>query len=541
MGNWNDFFCVSNKDKRWPDAFLSGMAIGERDIVIDNGFQRYLETVKQAFSPADFPRGRYSLVVRQEDKLLAASDPFGQQALFYYYEPCSKSWAISNSYQLLKQRLEKLGVPLTADLGAAASFFIDGPTGAQLNANATPIREIRAVPLAHYVVVDLKAGTLLLTDSGLSDLMHEIYPRGSRAYRDAMVEWVSTWSGVVRALCEQSGYQFQSDLSGGTDTRTMFALYLAAGLNLSNIQFVSNTRADTDYAVAQQVSETFGFGLNERRMVPSVKLSLKDTLRHWRFGNFGVYRPLYLNSVSFKSERIKVHGGGGGCLKRLFSKKATAQVSRIRKLYRGPKPLLDAVIENYKSGYDELGCSMKDASAMDQHYWHFRNRYHNGRGAFRDFSGRLITPLCDPFIQPMKEREVWQRESQSRFAVDLYAGVDERLGLLPFDAEYKNLTRQDLAQSPLYGLMSGGGNIARSFRVFDESRPVEETSEPAAKPGQVVNRLIRQLEKARETSSLASYFPDEFYASAVEACRSGGSITKESRDLIALLYFLDVG
>lgn len=541
MFNWNDFFYVSSWDRRWPDAFLSGMAIGEQDIVIDNGFQRYLETVNQRFEPADFPRGRYSLVVRQGNDLLASSDPFGQQALFYYQEPHSGAWAVANSYQLLKQRLEKQGVSLTADLGVAASFFIDGATGAQLNGNATPVQEIRAVPLAHYVVVDLTTGTLSVKDTGLGDLMHESYSRDSKAYRDAMVEWVSVWSGVIKALCEQSGYHFQSDLSGGTDTRTMLALYVAAGLNLSDIQFVSNTRADEDFAVAQQVSEALGFALNERHKVPSVKLSVNDALRHWRFGNFGVYRPLYLNAASFKSEKIKVHGGGGGCLKRLFSKPATKQIKRIRELYNGPPSLLDAVIENYKSGYEDIGCSMKDSSSMDQHYWHFRNRYHNGRGAFRDFAGRLITPLCDPFIQPMKERKVWQKESQSRFAVDLYAGVDERLGLLPFDADYKNLTRQDLVQSPLYGLMSGGGNIARPFRVFDDSRPVAEASEPAAKPGQLVKRLIKQLERARETSRLAEYFPDEFYAAAVDAARGEGSITKESRDLIALLYFLDVG
>ena len=369
-----------------PERFFQGYFFHNADYVFgEGGFETFCR--ERGLDRLVREDGCYVQAEKQQGGYYRFSADYnGYKKLFYFWD--NGFWVVSNSLHRISAHIRQHGYRLLPDNSQLAAMATEGtfyPSGrgsffSQLTSFDTIIRGVRLVPADCALWIGSSGVRMEKTTGDPSD----------DDYRNQLGRFISTWIGRLKTLVNEPAVQISCDLTGGLDSRTVFALLLSAvhGRDFSiadRLQIRSGPGPGLwkDRAVAARLCKHFALSLNGRLRKRPTWLNGKTSDALWKDLCLGVYHPIYFPSA-FPSGNIVYLGGGGGENHRPFygqfpgaPSADTFVARRTRNLaLRSARPhfevalqqAIDTIMDDSPDYLDVLAC----------HYRHFRNRFHAG-------------------------------------------------------------------------------------------------------------------------------------------------------------------
>jgi hypothetical protein len=369
------------------ESFDGYAFIGADFIAGSAGFSRFRASGGTLAPGAD---GCYAVLRRSGDAWEAGTDARGLRKLFMYRE--GDVWAVGTSLLGLSSHLRSHGVTLRPNLAILRGLGVRQALTAQLNTSHTIFEGVVLIPSFCTVRIEDGAPSVVALPRG----------RFPTEYEDALGEHLFTWRSRFSTLIRDPRTTFIADLSGGLDSRVVFAFARASGLfegALARVQIASQERMPEDFVAAEKIAQAYGVALNGPAMPMRTPASAEQALQNWAHHSLGVYMPVYLSPHEFDAFSIRCHGGGGGTFRDIF----TGTTLRNR-LLSTRKNFSEETFEEYSStvlqDLEALSRLRPDVDPQKLHYREFRNRFHFGhapqaRTTFSPLNSILIDAIAD--------------------------------------------------------------------------------------------------------------------------------------------------
>lgn len=354
---------------------------------------------------ADLQGGRWSI----------GTDSRGLMPLFVYQT--STSWAIASSLYKLVLHLRRHGAVLTPNLAVLSAFGAQREFTDQLATLQTQFNEISLLPSFSSIIIE----------SNNLQVQHS-EPYRAETYREALSDYIHTWRSRLATCTSNEFARLHVDLSGGIDSRTVFAFALAdEQFNTGDERFTvgSGPNQERDYEIATRIVGAYGrqFGRSTRG---ASRWSQDRALEAWREDSLGVYLPFYRHGGTLDPFAIHAHGAGGGNFRPHFlGSSIESPVDRCRSL------LPAEYFEDWRSAAIEGATALQkyrpDVHPLVLHYREFRNRFHFGH---RPRHSVVFTPLESGMTDALTDKV------SDRDARQLYFDVMETLAPGLKDVEF---------------------------------------------------------------------------------------------------------
>lgn len=334
--------------------------------------------------------GCYALTRRTAAGWESGTDARGLRKLYLYRR--GDTWALGTSLHDLASHLRTHGVALRPDLAVLRALGVRQALTAQLNTSHTIFHDVVLVPSFCTVRIEADGPRIVETDR----------IEGASGYEEALGQHLRTWRSRFETLVQDHRTTFVADLSGGLDSRVVFAFAFASGLfdnAHSRTQIASQERMPEDFVAASAIARQYGVALNGPAMPMRTPTSPDQALENWKHHSLGVYMPVYLSPHSFDALSVRCHGAGGGTFRDIF----TGTTLRDR-LLSTRKNFSDESFEEYSAkvlGDLDALCRMRpEVDPQKLHYREFRNRFHFGhapqtRTTFSPLNSIMIDAIAD--------------------------------------------------------------------------------------------------------------------------------------------------
>lgn len=476
-----------------PDRLFQGHAFVDSDYVFgQDGALNYEAYRGTPVGPGE--DGCYVTMARENDKYTIGVDHNGSKKLFYYEQ--GVRWCISNSLVLLTEHLGERGIPLTVNFPNLAAFKAPGTFASQQATTTTIFNEIKLLPTSW---------TLSVTNEGLQ--IHKRWPAKATAvtsYRRALDDFITTWISRLRTLLRDERTWLNVDLSGGVDSRTMFALVAAARTEerdqraQGQVYLRSSTAPGQvdDWNAATEIADHYKWELNGsmvgRPALP--RLTSEERYIGWRDLSLGVYSSIYFPDRRANSMVIDLHGGGGRHRPSYPACAMEGQLRSIRDIH--PEYLSQAWKRQVISETEILTQSWPWARPLDSHYHEFRNRFHAG-----------LNPQYRTVFAPLGS---WLVDSMSSHPAKVSTGqivFDVMESLIPGlkDFAYSTIDRRPSAENLANMTLSTGVEKSVPGEIFGMEEPSHV--DPRRDPGAHIELMAKELESIE--SDLVSEFLGE--------------------------------
>ncbi len=224
----------------------------------------YISEYKQVESISDEDLndavGAYIIIRKKQGELYIQRDSMGVMRLYYYSD--DNYWAVSNSFFKL---LETVGVQkkITLNIGDAESLFLTDMMSQSVF--KTLVNEIKSVPIWSTVYIDIKDKKFRIdNDYRLKRRVNIDSEEGMRI----IDTWINKWAKLYKGL-ELGGWRMRVELSGGFDSRTVFALVNYSGIKLNSdkiivftskpVDKVAKEYFNEDYEIVEDIARDFNF------------------------------------------------------------------------------------------------------------------------------------------------------------------------------------------------------------------------------------------------------------------------------------------
>ncbi|SOE51812.1 adenine nucleotide alpha hydrolase family protein [Orrella dioscoreae] len=528
------FFVASSWNAAQRRNRFSGMAFTDEAIIIGAaGYEAYSAQVDHSLR--DIEEGRYSAIQYRGDVMLARTDALGQDALYYYHR--GGDWAVSNSFLLLARHLRAHHVTLSPDYDTLRLPFITHSVARQLVSNHTAFKEIHVLPADRCLQVDLRAHPAQVSLLPCGDLSNA--GRVSREdYAETLADYAANAASRARALLMHFPHESRCDITGGLDSRVVLALLATTGLDLSTLHFQSNPRHAADYAVATHLGEHLGFKIGNQR--PALERTTPDNAYAlWKYGNLGIYYPLYAAIGRAPQRALQFHGACGECYRDYYEGSARSLARDMARRFpaKGAGQLFG---ERLAQALDTLGLGMDAPDALMAHYRHFRSRFHFGRSTFRNLNALLVTPLASPALIRAARHLSPRQRARSQLALDILLATRPALAGLPFDAPGKSFAAETFSDSPFRRGPPDLGARLRDLRVYGEPghHAPAAPGRPAGEQGTFKDQLLFDLLEKSEAAYATGLFEPLHATRAARAVVNGQIPTQ---DAMAAVHMLTVG
>jgi hypothetical protein len=216
-------------------------------------------------------------------------------------------------------------------------------------------------------------------------------PRPGGDYRDRLTRFISIWTARLQTLTREPFAQIACDLTGGLDSRVVFALLLSgigdSGFDAGKrLQIRSSVQAEArkDHTVAARICSQLGLSLNGSLKEKPKRLSGELSYALWRDLCLGVYWPIYFPYAAISPRMLHLSGGGGENHRPFYGQFLSAPsaeafvATRTRNIApRAARPDFEAAFHHAVESIMHGAPERPDVLAA--HYRHFRNRFHTGR------------------------------------------------------------------------------------------------------------------------------------------------------------------
>lgn len=308
-----------------------------------------------------------------------STDFYGYKKVFYYWD--ESFWAVSNSIFILCEHLKENGVRITPNYGQLAAIRLSNSALNQLPSFYTYVNGVKLLPLGV---------SLIIGDSGVC---FEKIPKKecTYSYESELENFLDIWVSRFETLMNDSRIKITSDITGGLDSRVIFAIlhFAASRLGVSPEGKVrlkcGSVRGDTaDLDVARIVCRTFGMPLNSRPVGSAPPLDGYNSYITWKCLSLGSYHPIYMPNYLPDSFNISFSGGGGENYRPFYEKfmksKSIDRFVDSNSSRVHPEWLSYQFREEIQESFSLISeNSGEESDPLMLHYQHFRNRFHAGR------------------------------------------------------------------------------------------------------------------------------------------------------------------
>jgi hypothetical protein len=385
--------------------------------------------------PQHLGAGSYALVDATGESAVVEADPFGMHVIY------AGNGLVTNRLHLAAIAVGEVDVS-----AALTSTYNEGVFSFSFNTFATPVKgvEILGVGERVYVGSTLK----VIRESSESDF--QIRPPNE--YWELIERGASDIIDNVEAIVD-SGWPVMCDITGGRDSRIVFAALLAAG-RIEDVTFNTNTRnpaLSKDLQIGTGLVKIFS-GRYSDGPAPSgyAQHTIEENLQRRRSQLFGSYH--FITEGDIRPITVLTHGytirmlGGGGELYRdyyqdLFNTVPQERVSTtadIRAMFfkhHGTvyaRKFLESYLHHFESTFRRLP-GETIGHKLDAHYLNFRNRYHFGTRQSTPSSIYSINPATSKYLLRAARSLPFEDKASGRVLFDVIRALDEKLAYLPFD------------------------------------------------------------------------------------------------------------
>ncbi|WP_347754300.1 asparagine synthase-related protein [Agrococcus sp. ProA11] len=285
----------------------------------------------------------------------------------------------------MAQHLRAAGIELRPNPSQLVALRLPTTFVEQLSTPDTVFADIRLVPLGRKLVLTAR-GPREVTVAPLNEALD---------YRFALKRFLDTWTVRLRTLLRDDQVRLTADLSGGIDSRAVFALTASAAAATpldTVVQLVSgqSVAQRADFAVAEQIAARYGATVN-RPLAPLdvVPYSAKESYEGWRDLCLGLYLPIYLPKVRLASWSVNLSGLGGEGHRPFYPQKdADDFVHGFSS--DGPPEMIAGWREDISRLLKRWEREDDSIHPLVRHYREFRGRFHGGLFAQTKVN---VTPL----------------------------------------------------------------------------------------------------------------------------------------------------
>lgn len=360
--------------------------------------------------------------------------------VFYYQD--GRVAVASNSVVRLVEHLRAAGVQLRPNPAEVAARGTDFFALHQLATFETAVAGVKILPV----------GYALRIESG--DCRVERLPRtASSDYRDDLKTFIATWVDRIATLLASDRLHLAVDLSGGIDSRMVFALFHNVMRDaprewMKRVAIYSHGfLSPLDPEIAEQVLSVSEAALTQSRrwqrsfsVFPNSGQSerpMQNPLRVWWARCGGLYSPNYLTSVHPDPGLVLFGGGGGEGFRDFYSKffpTPAVFAGSCRRRINLPEHnewLRDQVLEAFASLAHTYG---EDANPMIMHYREFRGRLHGG---LRSRSRISLMPIASGLLEMATRSLAAEALDQGQIFHDVIGNCAPALVGVRFDQDKK--------------------------------------------------------------------------------------------------------
>ena len=369
-----------------PDHFFQGYFFHDADYVFgEAGFDAFSR--KRGVNRLVREDGCYVQMEKRNSSYRFSADYSGYKKIFYFWD--DGFWIVSNSLYQIVECLRQNGYPVLPNISQLAAAATEGtfyPSGrgsffGQLTTFDTIVQGVRCAPMN---------GALWIGSSGVQIEKDEL-PHLGGDYRDHLTRFISTSAARLQTLMRESFVQIACDLTGGLDSRVVFALLLSgigdSGLGADKrLQIRSSTQpnARKDQAVAGKICAHLGLSLNGSLREKPKRLSGDSSYALWRDLCLGVYYPIYFPYAAISPGMIHLSGGGGENHRPFYGQFLGAPSAETFVASRTSNIALRAARPDFEAALHHAVDTIMDGAprhldVLATHYRHFRNRFHTGR------------------------------------------------------------------------------------------------------------------------------------------------------------------
>lgn len=373
------------------DYQFQGHCFVDEDLIIgDLGATEYYAATGALPEPG--LDGCYVTVIPKANGWVFGTDSRGLAKLFVYKR--GEIWAVGSSLFGLVRHLRRNGVYPIPKVGeilvsGVAGSFTDQPASLEMS-----FQNVELVPSFCTVSVDRQGSVNILP----------LPEPDNASYEESLIEYLSVWSSRLETILQHPDSRITADLSGGIDSRAVFAFLDASKKFDSNhtdrFRLVSNKSMTDDYAVASKIAEDYQLEINGPVLRSRVRQQPQTALAHWRAHSLGVYMPVYINNSGFDPLTIQAHGAGGGANRQTLTDESIA--AKLAK-YKTKMKRADFVewATSISESLVRLAKLRPDVDPLILHYREFRNRFHFGHRPQRRV---MFTPLNSILVDALTLR-----------------------------------------------------------------------------------------------------------------------------------------
>lgn len=495
-----------------PSAQFTGYCFVGPDYVFGaEGAALYERATGRAIGPGE--DGCYVVATCTAEGLLIGADAAGTAKLFWYNK--GGVWAVSNSLARLVDHLRENGVRLTPNFPQLHAFSWGITLTKQVNSFATIFNEIRLLP---------SDKALLVSYRGIEEIVRPTLST-PLPYPEALRSFIGTWTSRFSTLFSDERIRVTLDLTGGVDSRAIFALARTAldttGVPSSRAVFKSSTapRWQKDLDVATRLAAKYGVSINRPEPRAATRLNNKERYQRWREVCLGVYLPIYLHDSTVEPFTIHINGGGGEN-HRHFYPAVPASKFLDNQRRRAPAYLYQQWRADIEEALAYLAAQNSSAEPLILHYREFRNRFHTGRPPlYRTGFGPLTTTL---FHQSAMSGGI-THAGQLNF--DIMQNLIPGLMDLPYDDPIKAPTDENLRNLTLVDLDDrvSNGHTYIGESIEGEIGYENEGPEDAKRP---MDLIVSEGTKALANKAVSSFASPDILARSRNLLESAASSGK---------------
>lgn len=434
--------------------FFSGFAL-DRGTVIDSAtlLSQWLSQQRQGEADLSLLCGSFSAVIRNGATVSLWNDLFGMISLFYWRG--RGHTIVSNRLHLVSREMRRLGVPVVPAYGViAASLSSTNVFFQQAFSHRTLIADVWLVPVDEHIVLGRRSFETRKKPA-MSRLpgSPQAVPT-KRGYDDLLAAAAADLVANVRGLVTHDGFRgAYCDLSGGIDSRVVFAALLEAGLldRVGIRTFQSSTPQDLEIGcgITQLYGARFHAGNDRMRFSKRTEFCLSL----WRSMKAGSHhRIAFSNWPSLPHARPALHlSGASGEVFRRFWLDACFPRQRARSDEPGFLPSLFAracrphLAQPFRAEAEQVFVEAltqmpgdDPAERFENHYMFFRNRFHFGMTPYNLWFGYLDTAVLNTpsLLQAWSALPIDERR-EGRLLFDLTERMAPQLNRLPYAKEFQ--------------------------------------------------------------------------------------------------------
>ncbi len=300
-----------------PDRDFTGYGFEGTDFIVGlDGLELFEASRGISFSGHD--DGCYMLVERQGKAHTIAADPNGLCKLFVYRH--GSNWAIANSFSVLVDRVSTLGWNITPDFAVLDAWTLPPNTFGACFSTQTVVREIALLNPLEQIRIE---GTDVKIETRSLQTLNALGP----TYEDKIQYYLRQWCSRILTLAQSEHINLNVELTGGLDSRTVFAFILhlrdrGAIALLENVTVFCGGASTSDLDIAQSVSADFNIPLSKGPTEATHQRSGADRFAIWQRFSLGMYVPPYFPAKTLDPSTVTL-GGHGGERHRLVQNKSS--------------------------------------------------------------------------------------------------------------------------------------------------------------------------------------------------------------------------